>query len=82
MARYYFDTHDGRHLATDEEGQELDASTFVRREALNALADMAHDNFRKDHLDHLFVSVRSEDGQIVFRATVSLTVEEDRTQPA
>ncbi len=81
MARYFFDTHDGDHLVTDEEGLELDGMASVRREALRALADMARDNFPEDELDSIFVSVRDKDGHVVFRSTVSLTIDENPTQP-
>lgn len=81
MALYFFDTHDGYHLAIDEEGVELDPSK-VRREALSALADMAHDNLPKGNLDRIFVSVRDTSGKVAFRTTVALIIEEEETQPS
>ncbi len=82
MPRYFFYTHDGDHLVTDEEGQELGSLASVRREALDALADMAHDRFPNDDLDTMYVSVRDENGRVVFRVTASRTIEEKLTQPA
>ena len=82
MACYFFDTHDGHHLVTDEDGLELDGPSSIKREALSALADMAKDKFPCNHLDRMFVSVRDAGGKVVFRATVSLTIEESLEKPS
>ena len=75
MPRYYFDTHDGGDLVTDDEGQILDGPASVRAEALEALAGIAKDALPRDKGDAMMVSVRDKAGEIVFRATLSLTVE-------
>jgi hypothetical protein len=75
MPRYYFDTDDGDHLVTDDEGQELDGLASVRTEALEALAGIAKDAIPKHDRDTLVVSVRDKAGEIVFKAILSLVIE-------
>ncbi|MGY8633197.1 hypothetical protein RAD15_12040 [Bradyrhizobium sp. 14AA] len=43
MPRYYFDLHDEKGIALDEEGLELASPRAVRAEAAKSLADMARD---------------------------------------
>jgi hypothetical protein len=76
MPRYFFDTHNGHHPLTDDEGQELDGPTSVRAEALAALSDMTRDGVRKAYRDAMVVSVRDEARQVVFKATLSLQIEQ------
>jgi hypothetical protein len=75
MPRSFFDTHDGDHLVTDDEGLELDGLASVQAETLAALADIARGAVPKAHREAMIVSVRDEAGQVVFRATLSLKIE-------
>jgi hypothetical protein len=75
MPRYYFDTDDGDHLVTDDEGQKLAGLASVRAEALEALAGIAKDAVPRDNRDAMMVSVRDEASEVVFRATLSLVIE-------
>lgn len=43
MPRYYFDLHDERGAALDEEGLELSSLRAVQAEAAKSVADMARD---------------------------------------
>ncbi len=82
MARYYFDTHDGDHLVTDEEGLECGGTPAIRSEALNALSDMAHDVVPKSPHHPMLVSVRDKEGHVVLRATLSLDIDEHPSHSA
>ncbi len=74
MPRYFFDTHDGDHLVIDEEGLELDNLAYVRREALSALSDIARDAVPKGPKHAMFISVRDERRNVIFRATLPLNI--------
>ena len=82
MQRYYFDTYDSGPLTLDEEGLELDSPEAARREALGGLADLARDLVPGAQHDRMGVQVRDEAGRIVFRATLSLQIEDDPPQSA
>jgi hypothetical protein len=82
MARYYFDTHDGGPVLVDEEGQELDGIEAARREALAGLADLARDLVPKAQQHPMGIHVCDEAGRIVFRATLSLQIEDLPPQSA
>lgn len=43
MPRYYFDLHDDKGVALDEEGLELASDRAVQAEAAKSVADMARD---------------------------------------
>jgi hypothetical protein len=47
MSRVYFDMRDGSQIAPDEEGDDLSCIEAVKREAAEALAEMARDNVRR-----------------------------------
>jgi hypothetical protein len=82
MPRYFFDMHDGGPVLVDEEGQELDGLQAAQREALSGLADLARDVVLKAERESMGVSVRDEAGRIVYRATLSLQLEDHPPQSA
>ena len=82
MLRYYFDTYNSGPLTLDEEGLELDGLAAAQHEALAGLADLARDLVPKAKQGCMSVHVRDEAGRIVFRATLSLQVEDDPPQSA
>jgi hypothetical protein len=76
MYRYFFDTDDGDDFVTDDEGQVLKDLASARTEALEALASIAKDALPKGNRNAMMVSVRDEAGEVLFKATLSLTIEQ------
>jgi hypothetical protein len=72
MARYFFDLYDGDIEAKDTEGLEFDDREEMRRAALAELPDIARDALPDGDEREFVVAVRSEGGQVVFRAALSL----------
>jgi hypothetical protein len=80
MPRYYFDVHDGRILAEDEQGSELPDLTAAEQEATRAMADLAHDVLRNGSAPHeMSISVRDDEGRHVL--SVSLIYPVHRRAP-
>lgn len=73
MPRYFFDLTMDDDLYPDTVGVEGPDATAMRREALNALSEMARDAIRVggDRRD-LHMDVRDADRQIIFTACVAL----------
>ena len=75
MARYFFDTHDGKALLRDEVGIELEDLERVRAEAIDALPDMAREELPDGNERVFAVQVRDEEGRVVFAATLTFKSE-------
>jgi hypothetical protein len=71
MARYFSDLDDGKTKYVDSIGTELADVRLVPSEAIGFLTAVAKD-VRDDADRILVVSVRNEDGQIIFTTTLTL----------
>jgi hypothetical protein len=71
MARYFFDTSDGKKLMRDEVGIELDDLARVRAEAIDAVPDLARDKLPDGDERVFLVQARDHGGRVVFTATLS-----------
>jgi hypothetical protein len=72
LPRFYFDTFDGDHSASDSEGIDCATMKNVQDCAVDALPDMAREML-PDGANRMFrVSVRDDGGQVVFKATLEL----------
>jgi hypothetical protein len=71
MARYFFDTFDGKELMRDEVGIELGDLERVRVEAIDALPDLAREELPDGDESVFAVQARDEEGRIVFTATLT-----------
>lgn len=69
---FYFDIGDGDDLMIDNEGSDLKSREHARREAIALLPDIARDELPDgDH--HTFsVSVRNQEGKVIFEASLTL----------
>ncbi len=74
--RYYFDTYDGDRLIRDDEGLVLGSLHEAREQAIKALPDMARDGLPHGEYRDFVVEVRDETGRKVFRARLTLVVED------
>ena len=72
MPRYFIDTDDERMLHIDTVGFDFDSDDDARRHALEALPDMARDNIPDGDCRTFVVGVRDENGEMVYRATLTL----------
>lgn len=73
MPRYFFDyTCDGR-TAVDQDGVELIEDPEVRVAVLEAFLDLLREPLSTPPTREVSISVRDENGQIVFRAVLSLS---------
>jgi hypothetical protein len=72
MARYFIDTDNGDLEARDEEGTLFNHPAAARLAALEALPDMARDIIPDGDRREFAVSVRTEDGAEIYRATLTL----------
>ncbi len=75
MPRFYFHTRDGDHYVPDEDGLELADLLAARRQAIDALQDMARDGLQVDDERRLAVEVRDHSGVHLLKATLLLKVE-------
>jgi hypothetical protein len=75
MARFYFDSNDGRRGIADKIGVDLPDAHAAQREAVRALPCMAKDALPDGNSREFVVDVRDEDGRSVLRATLSLNIE-------
>ena len=71
MARYFSDLDDGKTKYVDSVGTELADVKMVPAEAIGFLTAIAKD-VRDDADRTLVVSVRNEDGQVIFTTTLTL----------
>lgn len=72
MPRYFFDTDDGSTSRVDDVGVDLPDDETARREAQDALPDMACDKIPNGERRIFSVSVRDSAGCIIY--TVDLTL--------
>ena len=75
MPRYYFDTDDGHYQHHDDEGVQFADVEAARKEAIRALTDIAQDALPDGDRRDFTSSVRTEAGQVLFRAKLSLVAE-------
>jgi hypothetical protein len=76
MPRFFFDFHDGDHLALDREGTDLADMQAARDEATDTLLSIARDSLPPSgRARQLSVRVRDEHGQHLL--TISLGYSED-----
>lgn len=71
MARYYFETYDGRSTIKDTDGLALGSLGEARTHALQALGDMARDALRNGPVREIEVRVR-EDRKLCLALTLTL----------
>ena len=72
MTRYFFDSTDGDFVDIDEDGIELSSDEEARRSALDALPDMARAVMLNGDCRLFTVSVRREEGGVIYRASMEL----------
>ena len=72
MTRYFFDSTDGDFVDIDEDGIELPSDGEARRSALDALPDMARAVMPSGDFRLFTVSVRRDDGGVIYRASMEL----------
>lgn len=79
MSKFFIDSDDGKQAIVDDEGYEMADADAAREAARHALHDMARD--RKELTGHrrLAVSVRDEDGSLIYTATLTF---EGRSEPS
>jgi hypothetical protein len=71
MSRYYFDTHDGVEPFRDDVGLDIETLEHVRRAAIEALPDMAREDLPDGEERTFRVSVRDEQGGVIFVAELA-----------
>ena len=74
--RYYFDTYDGDRLIRDDEGLVLGSVHEAKQQAAKALPDMARDGLPIGDYRDFVVEVRDETDRKVFRARLTLVIED------
>jgi hypothetical protein len=76
LSLYYFDIDDGRQASCDKQGTEFADFGAVANQAVVVLAEIVRDN-RLPSSDHCVsaVSVRNEEGRVIFKATLTLQSE-------
>ena len=72
MPRYFFDIVDGE-LTVDDVGVEYPNAHAARDAAIKALPDIARDTIAQGSSREVLVLMRSEAGQALFTAALSLT---------
>jgi hypothetical protein len=72
MPRYFFDTTNGETAYVDTDGLDLADDEEARTHALDALPDMASDDMPNGDDRRLVVTVRGEDGAVVYTASLTL----------
>ncbi|GEP08271.1 DUF6894 family protein [Methylobacterium gnaphalii] len=76
MPRFFIDIRAGDTIARDDDGADYPQFGDARQEALSTLADVSRVHLG-DGSEHGYVAaVRDEDDKVVFKATLSLTVDE------
>jgi hypothetical protein len=76
MPRFFFDTFDGSRYIYDDAGLKMESLEAAKSEAQRALSDLARDALPNGDQSAFIVQVKDETGQVVFRATLSLIVEQ------
>lgn len=72
MPHYFIDAQFGGFLHHDDEGHDLPDDEAARKTALAALPGMARDAMPAGDTDTFTVTVRGEDGVIVYAASLTL----------
>ena len=80
MPIFFFDTDDGDTRYGDQEGLDLPDKAAARRAALDALPDMARDRMPGGDQQTFAVSVRNDQGVVIYAANMSLSGEWRVTQ--
>lgn len=75
MALFFFDTDDGRMSVRDSTGLELEDREAARREAIAALTLIAKDVLPNDDPHAISVTVRDDQRQAIFHASLTLVAE-------
>jgi hypothetical protein len=75
MPRFFFDIHDGENFTPDREGLELEGIEAAKNEAKKALPDIVKEEMPDGDRRGFTVDVKNVAGQIVWRVTLSLVVE-------
>lgn len=75
MPRYFFDINDGEKESRDDIGYELPDAEAARRAAIEVLPDIARDVLPDGDRRDFTSSVRTEEGQTIFQAKLSLVAE-------
>ena len=76
MPRFFFDTYDGETFIPDDRGVVLEDLEQAKDEAVLGLPDMARDTLPDGDRRDYVVEVRDEAGRKVWRASLSLVVEQ------
>ena len=74
MPTYYFDVREDGVVAIDEEGLELADLAAAEREAGDAAATIAHDNFAEGGGQSIVIEVRDESGRRVLSVAATLSI--------
>ena len=82
MLRYFFDAYDGDRFIPDTNGRALPDLAAAKREAQNALPDIAREALPAGDQRTFFICVKNEAGQVVLRAGLTLVVEAARETAA
>jgi hypothetical protein len=75
VPRFFFDIHDGEAFTPDREGLELDGLEAAKDEAKKTLPEIVKDEMPDGDRRDFTVDVKDAAGQIVWRVTLSLVVE-------
>jgi hypothetical protein len=75
VPRFFFDTYDGKFLARDELGQEVESLDAAKAVAQAALPEMAKDELPDGDQRVFIVSVRDETDQVVMRVALTMVFE-------
>ena len=74
MPVYFFDINDGSGWVRDNEGSSLENALAARREATETLAQIGTELFPGLDGHALNADVRTEDGAVILRVSISLCV--------
>jgi len=75
MPRFFFDIHDGEKFTPDREGLDLESLGAAKAEAKKTLSEIVKDEMPDGDRRDFTVDVKDAAGQIVWRVTLSLVVE-------
>lgn len=75
MPRFFFDIHDGENFTPDRQGLDLADLEAAKAEAKKALPDILKDEMPAGDRRDFTVDVKDVAGGIVWRVTLSLTIE-------
>ena len=82
MPHYYIDSDDGDLSVVDDEGIDLPGPQEARRLAMGTLPDMARAKMPDGDRRSFTVSVRDEDGIVLYTASLELVGEWQVTPPS